>query len=106
MTKEKTICATCLEKGQGYPMTEAELQLHYDANLDHWAKSDEESVVNTKEEPVAAPCVGSGPRFTEWREDELGGKPRPWYWFEGLEYDANELVFKGLKVPETPPCDL
>lgn len=97
----KTPCAVCLAKGQGYPMTEAELQIHYDANLDHRVFPPDvidKIVITDLKSPL--------PRFTEWREDEIGGKPRPWYWFDGLEYDANELVFKGLRVPETPPCDL
>lgn len=98
----KTPCAVCLEKGTSYPMTEAELRIHFDANPDH---KTEAAKYFLSDEPKPA-VSGKGPRFTEWREDELGGKPRPWYWFDGLEYDANELVFKGLRVPETPPCDL
>lgn len=96
----KTPCAVCLEKGTSYPMTEAELRIHFDANPDHKTYA---TYVHTGH---IAPVVSKVPRFSQWHENPSGGDPIPFYWFDGKEYDANEIIFRGLELPETPPCDL
>lgn len=90
----KTPCAVCLEKGTSYPMTEAEMRIHLDANPDH---------KQTANDPVVTAPM-SVPKFFEWKKAPGSEECRPLYWFKGTLVDAHELLHMGEKVPDTPSC--